>query len=96
MAPECLHGEWYNELADVFSFGIILCEIIGRIEADPDILPRTENFGLDYVAFAEMCPLCPPPLFELAVKCCMVLEISRLVPLLFKISSYKTMDYHTM
>lgn len=27
---------------DVFAFGIVLCEIIARIQADPDILPRTE------------------------------------------------------
>uniref|UniRef100_A0A8C7BL89 dual-specificity kinase n=1 Tax=Neovison vison TaxID=452646 RepID=A0A8C7BL89_NEOVI len=42
MAPEVLRDEPYNEKADVFSYGIILCEIIARIQADPDCLPRTE------------------------------------------------------
>uniref|UniRef100_A0A3B3DQD5 dual-specificity kinase n=1 Tax=Oryzias melastigma TaxID=30732 RepID=A0A3B3DQD5_ORYME len=42
MAPEVLRGEIYNEKVDVFAYGIILCEIIARIQADPDILPRTE------------------------------------------------------
>ncbi|NWQ82987.1 TESK1 kinase, partial [Columbina picui] len=42
MAPEVLRGEIYNEKADVFAYGIILCETIARIPADPDYLPRTE------------------------------------------------------
>ncbi|KAL4593293.1 hypothetical protein GN956_G26833 [Arapaima gigas] len=54
MAPEVLRNEPYNEKADIFSYGIILCEIIARIQADPDYLPRTENFGLDYHAFQNM------------------------------------------
>lgn len=28
--------------ADVFAFGIVLCELIARVPADPDYLPRTE------------------------------------------------------
>ncbi|XP_067137030.1 uncharacterized protein [Centruroides vittatus] len=77
MAPECLRGEWYDERADIFSYGIILCEIIARIEADPDILPRTENFGVDYVAFSEMCPDCPPNFLTLAFSCCRIDPRSR-------------------
>ncbi|KAM6949407.1 dual specificity testis-specific protein kinase 2 [Aplochiton taeniatus] len=70
MAPEVLRGEIYNEKVDVFAYGIILCEIIARIQADPDILPRTEDFGLDVGAFQHMVGDCPPAFLELAVTCC--------------------------
>ncbi|KAM9326143.1 dual specificity testis-specific protein kinase 2 [Gastrophryne carolinensis] len=70
MAPEVLRFEPYNEKADVFSYGIILCEIIARIQADPDYLPRTENFGLDYDGFQHMVGNCPPDLLQLAFNCC--------------------------
>lgn len=34
---------WPTSLqADVFAFGIVLCELIARVPADPDYLPRTE------------------------------------------------------
>ena len=34
---------WLTSLqADVFAFGIVLCELIARVPADPDYLPRTE------------------------------------------------------
>uniref|UniRef100_A0A3Q1EIJ7 Testis associated actin remodelling kinase 2 n=1 Tax=Acanthochromis polyacanthus TaxID=80966 RepID=A0A3Q1EIJ7_9TELE len=56
--------------ADVFSYGIILCEIIARIQADPDFLPRTENFGLDYHTFQHMVGDCPPDFLQLAFDCC--------------------------
>ncbi|XP_076004509.1 dual specificity testis-specific protein kinase 2 isoform X2 [Genypterus blacodes] len=70
MAPEVLRGEPYNEKADVFSYGIILCEIIARVQADPDILPRTENFGLDYHMFQNMVGDCPPDFLQVAFNCC--------------------------
>ncbi|XP_067105830.1 dual specificity testis-specific protein kinase 2-like [Osmerus mordax] len=70
MAPEVLRGEIYNQKVDVFAYGIILCEIIARIEADPDILPRTEDFGLDVDAFENMIGDCPLPFLSLAVTCC--------------------------
>ncbi|XP_041940380.1 dual specificity testis-specific protein kinase 2 isoform X1 [Alosa sapidissima] len=70
MAPEVLRDEPYNEKADVFSYGIVLCEVIARIQADPDFLPRTENFGLDYHAFQHMVGDCPPDFLQLAFDCC--------------------------
>ncbi|XP_070778130.1 dual specificity testis-specific protein kinase 2-like [Enoplosus armatus] len=70
MAPEVLRGELYDEKVDVFAYGIILCEIIARIEADPDFLPRTEDFGLDVDTFENMVGDCPPVFFSLAVTCC--------------------------
>ncbi|XP_023124411.1 dual specificity testis-specific protein kinase 2 [Amphiprion ocellaris] len=70
MAPEVLRGEVYNEKVDVFAYGIILCEIIARIQADPDILPRTEDFGLDVETFQQMVGDCPSDFLELAIACC--------------------------
>uniref|UniRef100_H3AZC5 Testis associated actin remodelling kinase 1 n=1 Tax=Latimeria chalumnae TaxID=7897 RepID=H3AZC5_LATCH len=61
MAPEVLRGERYNEKADVFAYGIILCEVIARIQADPDYLPRTEPFSLLSVAFLLLFSTDPPP-----------------------------------
>ncbi|KAI5107754.1 dual specificity testis-specific protein kinase 2, partial [Silurus meridionalis] len=72
MAPEVLRGELYDEKVDVFAYGIILCEIIARIEADPDVLPRTEDFGLDVETFEQMVGDCPPAFLSLAVNCCNV------------------------
>uniref|UniRef100_A0A8C5LHJ3 dual-specificity kinase n=1 Tax=Leptobrachium leishanense TaxID=445787 RepID=A0A8C5LHJ3_9ANUR len=71
MAPEVLRGDFYNEKADVFAFGVILCEIIARIPADPDYMPRTEDFGLDIKAFRDLVEAgCPPSFLQLTFHCC--------------------------
>ncbi|NP_001036156.1 LIM domain kinase 1a [Danio rerio] len=72
MAPEMIHGKSYDEKVDLFSFGIMLCEIIGRVNADPDYLPRALDFGLNTAVFLEEhCPAdCPAAFFPIAALCC--------------------------
>lgn len=72
MAPEMIHGKSYDERVDIFSFGIIICEIIGRVSADPDYLPRTQDFGLDVQGFLQQYhpPDCPSAFLPHAALCC--------------------------
>ncbi|ALC49206.1 LIMK1, partial [Drosophila busckii] len=71
MAPEMMRGLKYDEKVDVFSFGIMLCEIIGRVEADPDYMPRNSDFSLNEQEFREKyCSTCPEPFLKLAFVCC--------------------------
>jgi LIM domain kinase 1 len=74
MAPEMLRGNKYDEKVDVFSFGIIMCEIIGRVQADPDFMPRTDDFGLNQQQFIEaFCRQddpCPELFYKIAFHCC--------------------------
>ncbi|XP_055360238.1 PKc_LIMK_like_unk domain-containing protein isoform X3 [Betta splendens] len=77
MAPEMLRGEPYDRKVDVFSFGIVLCEILARIPADPEILPRSQDYGLDVNSFKELVADCPQRLLELASSCCLVESFRR-------------------
>ncbi|XP_073844354.1 LIM domain kinase 1 isoform X2 [Musca autumnalis] len=71
MAPEMMKGHIYDEKVDVFSFGIVLCEIIGRVQADPDFLPRTSDFGLNQKVFREtFCSQCPEAFYKITFLCC--------------------------
>ncbi|KAI3386782.1 hypothetical protein SNEBB_009191 [Seison nebaliae] len=81
MAPEMLNGRAYDERVDIFSFGIILCEIIGRVQADPDCLPRTSDFGLNVELFKKkFCPEdCDKSFIRIAVCCCQT-EVERRPP----------------
>ncbi|XP_039751799.1 LIM domain kinase 1 [Pararge aegeria] len=71
MAPEMMNGCVYDEKVDVFSFGIVVCEIISRVSADPDFLPRRSDFGLNERAFLDkFCASCPEPFYRLAFLAC--------------------------
>jgi LIM domain kinase 1 len=70
MAPEMLKGDEYDEKVDVFSYGIVLCECISRVKADPEELPRLNNFGLDEAKFSQMIGNCPAIFYDLAIRCC--------------------------
>lgn len=51
---------------------VLLSQIIGRVNADPDYLPRAMDFGLNVRGFLEhYCPTdCPAPFFPIAALCC--------------------------
>lgn len=71
MAPEMMKGNKYDEKVDIFSFGIVVCEIIGRVQADPDYLPRSSDFGLNQKVFREkFCTNCPETFYMIAFLCC--------------------------
>ncbi|XP_066502365.1 dual specificity testis-specific protein kinase 2 isoform X1 [Hoplias malabaricus] len=72
MAPEMLRGEPYDRKVDVFSFGIMLCEILARIPADPEVLPRTRDYGLNVEAFSELVQGCPQQVLQLSANCCLM------------------------
>nr|KAI8753789.1 serine/threonine-protein kinase pakF [Biomphalaria glabrata] len=73
MAPEMMTKGEYDEKVDVFSYGIIVCETIARVTADPDYLPRSIDFGLNVEAFHKrFCQDAPEPYFMLAVLCAQI------------------------
>jgi hypothetical protein len=46
-------------------------QIIGRVHADPDYLPRSSDFGLNQHVFREkFCCHCPEPFYRVAFLCC--------------------------
>lgn len=69
----------YNERVDIFSFGITLCEIIGRCSSDPDIMPRGQDFGIDQQSFSSQFveESCPRPFLHIAFKCASVIPEER-------------------
>jgi serine/threonine protein kinase len=70
-SPEMLREEPYSEKSDVFSFGIIVCQMIAGIDAGDVSSYRTQNFGIAFNEFAQICPKYTPKEFlVLASDCC--------------------------
>lgn len=74
MSPECLNSQYYDNRTDVFSFGIILIQLILRSDSDPERISRTSAYGLDYVEVGKKVKgtLCPLALLAEAFHCCLV------------------------
>eukprot|EP00043_Microstomoeca_roanoka_P019760 m.229405 g.229405 ORF g.229405 m.229405 type:complete len:623 (-) comp17052_c2_seq1:206-2074(-) len=69
MAPEVVMGREYGQAADVFSFGLILCSLIARMDPDADLI-RTPKFGLDHEKFKKnYAGDSPNELLDLAFEC---------------------------
>uniref|UniRef100_A0A671WMY9 non-specific serine/threonine protein kinase n=1 Tax=Sparus aurata TaxID=8175 RepID=A0A671WMY9_SPAAU len=70
MAPEI--GVCLCYCVDVNSLFCLLVQIIGKVYADPECLPRTLDFGLNVGKFVEkfLPEDCPPAFFPLTVACC--------------------------
>uniref|UniRef100_A0A5K4F3C3 dual-specificity kinase n=3 Tax=Schistosoma mansoni TaxID=6183 RepID=A0A5K4F3C3_SCHMA len=69
-APECLNRVApYTFAADIFSYGLLMCELITRLHNDCSLIPRTPSFGLDQENL-PVPPDCPTWFLQLAVDCC--------------------------
>ena len=67
-----------NHFETTNPLGIVLCEVIGRVDPDPDYLPRTTSFGLAVAQYYVQYALkhkCPEYFFAIAVT----VSIMRLV-----------------
>ena len=71
MSPEILLGDEFDLPTDVFSLGIIFCEIGARQLADDRHFKRyAPTFGIDPAEAKKlMSPGCPPAFFDLCMDC---------------------------
>jgi len=72
MAPEVILQLPYTKKADVFSYGLVLLEVITRKKIGTEI-PRDKNFGLDLpeIQSLHLIPeICPKNFSDLAFLCC--------------------------
>ncbi|KAL0952730.1 hypothetical protein HGRIS_006961 [Hohenbuehelia grisea] len=72
MSPEILLGDEFDLPTDIFSLGIIFCEIAARRLADDKHFKRTApSFGVDAEEVRNLAsPGCPEDLISLCIDCC--------------------------
>ncbi|TBU30942.1 kinase-like protein [Dichomitus squalens] len=71
MSPEILLGNEFDLPTDIFSLGVIFCEILARKLADDHTFRRTPPlFNIDEDEVRRLAsPGCPPPFIQLALDC---------------------------
>lgn len=71
MSPEILLGHEFDLPTDIFSLGVIFCEIIARKLADDNTFKRTApSFTIDAAELRERAtPGCPPEFIALTLEC---------------------------
>ncbi len=75
MSPEVMLGERYDEKADVYSFGMVLVEIITR---EKPIERASASAPYDYEKLKMMTPpTCPYELFKICILCSQFYPINR-------------------
>ncbi|KAF9149718.1 hypothetical protein BG015_008463 [Linnemannia schmuckeri] len=98
MAPEILLGEDFDCSVDVFSFGIILCEMMARHVVDSQHFQRiAPDMGVspDEILFRAQ-PGCPIELGELAINCVQPLPQNRPVlrQIVERLTAIENVDVH--
>ncbi|KAF9916571.1 hypothetical protein BX616_003418 [Lobosporangium transversale] len=98
MAPEILLGEDFDCSVDVFSFGIVLAEMMARHVVDPQHFQRVPpdmSVSPDEILFRAQ-PGCPIELGELAIHCVQPLPQNRpkLKQIVERLTAIENVDIH--
>ncbi|RKP08957.1 kinase-like domain-containing protein, partial [Thamnocephalis sphaerospora] len=79
MAPEIMLGMEFDTAVDVFSFGVVLCELVCRCTTDAGVFTRAvPGFGIDADTVTDNATEgCPDGLLQLALRCTQALPEDR-------------------
>jgi len=72
MAPEVILGDPYDKSADIFSLGVVMCELLTERKVQDEFERHPQTFfalDLDHVRELVLSD-CPPAMVELTLACC--------------------------